>query len=412
MKVIYLNRYFYPDNSASSQILSELVFDLAERGYDIHVITSRTKYEGGRIKLPVQDKINGVVVHRISSTGFGRGYLPGRLLDYLSFLILCAWKVFRIADRDDIIVAKTDPPLLSLLIAPVVKMKKARFINWLQDIFPEIAARIGKGRTVFSPLYGVLRKLRNLSLQTAEINVVPGERMAEHLTEEGISEDLLYVIPNWSDGKVVYPVEKSKNRLRNDWGLSDKFVVGYSGNFGLAHEFEGLIEAAEILQNRDESIIFLFIGAGYNFNRIQKALKKKNINNILLKPYQSKEDLAQSLSVPDVHLISLKPELEGLIIPSKFYGIAAAGRPTIFIGDNKGEISSLLNQSDTGLVVKPGQGEELVKAILNLKQDIEKCTLMGQKARSIFLQKYEKKFGVQRWDVLLSNIRMSGKGEV
>ncbi len=404
MKVIYLNRYFYPDNSATSQILSELVFELAERGYDIHVIASRLRYEGGKLASPATETINNVTIHRIPSSSFGRHFWLGRLFDYFTFYISCAWMLFRIVDKNDIIVAKTDPPLLSFLLAPIVKFKKAKAVNWLQDIFPEVASQMGIGGKLLKPLYQGLRKLRNYSLNMAEINIVPGKLMAEHLCNEGVSEDQLYVIPNWADGEVVYPIDESKNKLRYEWGLSGKFVIGYSGNFGLAHEYDGLLQAAKLMAKSDSNTIFLFIGGGYNFNKINKLIAQKKLKNIVLKPYQSKEDLAQSLSVPDVHLVSLKPELEGLILPSKFYGIAAAGRPAIFIGDNQGEISSLLNNTNAGIVVKPGDGKKLVKSIQDLKQDIEKRQTMGQKARSIFLQRYDKKFGVQRWDVLLSNI--------
>src|SRR5579863_9044773 len=142
-KVVFVNRYFFPDQSASSQMLSDLSFGLAQRGFSIHVICSRQLYDNARAALPPLEAIDGVTVHRGWTTRFGRDRLVGRALDYISFYLSSAWILAKILKRGDTAVAKTDPPLISIVAMAAAKAKGAHLVNWLQDIFPEVASRLG-----------------------------------------------------------------------------------------------------------------------------------------------------------------------------------------------------------------------------------------------------------------------------
>jgi len=137
------------------------------------------------------------------------------------------------------------------------------------------------------------------------------------------------------------------NALRREWGLDGRFVVGYSGNLGRAHEFATFFGAAERLCGRQD-VVFLFIAAGAQREQVDEEVGRRGLGNVLFKPYQPWERLHESLSAADVHLVSLNAALEGLIVPSKFYGIAAAGRPTLFVGNTDGEIARLLREGDCG----------------------------------------------------------------
>jgi glycosyltransferase involved in cell wall biosynthesis len=139
-RVIFVNRYFFPDHSATSQILSDLTFHLAAIGHDVHVITSRQLYDDSCVALPESESINGVQVHRAASTRFGRAALSGRALDYLSFYRSVRRHLHAVARPGDIIIAKTDPPLLSLVLERTARNRGTYLVNWLQDIYPETAA--------------------------------------------------------------------------------------------------------------------------------------------------------------------------------------------------------------------------------------------------------------------------------
>lgn len=402
-KTVFVNRYFYPDHSATSQLLSDLAFELASNlardGAEVHVVTSCQRYDDPDALLAAAENCHGVHVHRVWTSRFGRNSLPGRAMDYLTFYFSAAWCLWRTLRRDDVVVAKTDPPLISVVAMVVAKLRGATLINWVQDLFPEVAEALGvKAVHAGAPL---LRWLRNISLRAAANNVVLGERMAARLLEQGVAPQAVTIIHNWSDSEEIHPVAPQENTLRDEWTLNGKFVVGYSGNMGRAHEFSTLLDAAEEL-HKDAKIVFIFIGSGAQRPWIEEMVRRRGLSNIIFKPYQPREKLAVSLSVPDLHVISLKPELEGLIVPSKFYGIAAAGRPTLFIGDTQGEIAQILRQHHCGVSATIGDVESVVREICFLAyHQPQVSVLLGVNARRLFEQRFTQSCAFFAWRQVL-----------
>jgi glycosyltransferase involved in cell wall biosynthesis len=397
MRTVFVNRFYYPDHSATSQLLTDLTFHLAKTGAAVHVITGRQVYDDSGATLPSDDSIQGVRVTRVWTTRFGRQNLSGRTLDYLTFYLSAAWCLFVLLKPRDVVVAETDPPLISVVAAMVAKIRGASLINWIQDLFPEVAGAIhvgGLGR-----LTGLLRFVRNWSLRTAYKNVAIGDGMAKKLAGEGVKTDAIQVIHNWADGYSIQYVGREKNDLRREWRIQDKFVMGYSGNFGRVHEFDTILGAAEKLKNAT-NIVFLFIGGGAQRDRIENEVLRRGLENIMFKPYQPRKQLGLSLTVPDVHLISLQPALEGLIVPSKFYGIAAAGRPTLFVGDLDGEIPKILRETGSGYTVSVGDSMGLANQILEMSQDVE-IVNMGLRARRVFDSRFDQKHAFAAWEELL-----------
>ena len=262
----------------------------------------------------------------------------------------------------------------------MASLRGARLIIWHQDVFPEIAGVLGvKGmRGRFAPW---LAKLRNTSVRRAAVNVVLSRNMAQRLIDQGSPVENIHIIPNWSDGSKVYPTAPERNPLRAAWRLNKHFVVGYSGNMGRVHEFATLIEAAERLREVPQ-IRFLFIGCGYNRAWIEKEANKRGLGNIMFKPYQPRERLVDSLGVPDIHVISLRPEMEGLVFPSKLYGIMAVGRPSLFIGAEMGDVAQIVHSERCGLVFGAGDAQGVAEGILQLQGDPELKHAMGQEGES------------------------------
>lgn len=402
MKLIFVNRYFYPDHSATAQLLSSLAFALVERGWEVHVVTNRHCYDTASMSWRSKELVRGVQVHRIWTSRFGRARLPGRVVDYLTFYGSAAWRVWRLSHRSDIIVAKTDPPMLSVVLARVARARRARLVNWLQDLFPEVAQAL-QVRGIGASALWVLRPLRDWSLCAASTNVVLGERMREMVNKAGVSPARICVIPNWECGRAITPVTSGDNRLRHEWGLQDKFVVGYSGNMGRAHEFETILRAARLLLGQS-NITFVWIGDGAQREWLECEARRLRLTNFLFKPYQPRDRLGQSLSLPDVHLISLRPALEGLVVPSKFYGVAAAGRPVLFVGDPDGEIAIALRRHRCGYSVAAGDSGALANYILQLNTNTVECCRMGARAREAFEANYEKRTTLDRWEAVLQRL--------
>ncbi len=403
-KIIFINRYFYPDESATSQILTDLAFHLAEKGYDINVITSRLTYGDPSKKHPKYEIHKGVEIIRIKTSSFGRSNIIGRILDYVSFYFLIIFAVLKKASKGDIVIAKTDPPLLGVLVGYLANFKKSHCMNWLQDIYPDIAEKVDT--PLIKPwLATPLRRLRNRSLKKARHNIVIGAAMQQFLISQGVNKTKISLIPNWCNDEVIVPVNLKQNPLRKDWGFKPTdFVIAYSGNLGWAHDFNTILDAASLLRDKP-NIFFLFI-SGSKFHNLLKEIKvQRKLDNIIHKPYQPREKLHLSLGVANVHWFSLKPEIEGTLLPSKFYGIAAAGKAALFVGNKNGEIGEMIKTAKCGLSFDIGEGQALADSILSLSQSPDRCAQYGQNARVLLEKKYTKGLSLQKWETLLQNCR-------
>ena len=393
--IVFVNRYFYPDQSATSQLLTDLAGALTRTGFTVHVICSRQRYDDPAARLKLQESIKGVTVHRIWTTRFGRERLLGRALDYATFYCSSALTMLRLLRPGDTVIAKTDPPLISIVAMVAAKIKGALLINWLQDIFPEVASLLG-ANPLPRPLDALLRNCRNWSLRSARLNVVLGECMRDRLLRLGIPSNRIEIIENWAECSQEAPKSASRSVLRAKLGIADKFVVGYSGNLGRAHEFQTLLGAAEILKN-DVEILFLMIGAGAGMLKLSEITRERGLNNFLFLPYQPREILCDSLAASDVHWVSLLPKLEGLIVPSKFYGILAAARPTVFIGDPDGELARAIRVGQCGVTVAVGDVDALVGAVRRLKNDPVHRERLGSNAYRRYCERYSAARAFDRW---------------
>jgi len=403
MKIILVNRYFFPDQSATSRVISSIAFALARRGFEVTAVASREIHNQPGSMLPKDEVVDGVRVKRVASAGSGRRNLFHRILDYVLFHSLAFFWLLGNARRGDAVVVCTDPPLLSVTSSIAIRLKGATMVNWIMDLFPETAIELGffKRGQVFGRW---LVKARNWSLTSPGITICPTGKMAEYLHRNGMPRNRLAVMHHWSDGEEIYPVVPHENKLRADWGLQDAFVVGYSGNFGRAHEFSTMIEAAKRLNHRAD-IKFLLIGGGHQHAQVLEAVSTLGLTNVIFKPLQPAADLAASLSAADVHIVSLLPELEHCIIPSKFYGILAAGRPTIFIGDPDGEVPRVLAAHRCGNSVAIGDDDKLVALIEEMRQSPETYAEMSKTARRLLLTEYSREKAVDAWSALIARLQ-------
>ena len=233
------------------------------------------------------------------------------------------------------------------------------------------------------------------------MNVVIGEKMRDRLILNGVEESKIKVIHNWFVGELNHNVENEVSELKKDWGLDNKFVVGYSGNLGRAHDHTLFLKTVELLKSK-ENILFLFIGGGYGMDELKKGAIDKNLKNIKFKPYQPQVQLPVTLSIPDIHLISLLPSLEGLIVPSKLYGVLAVKRPVLFIGSDSGEISKIVNTYNLGCVVSDFNPNILAKQIINLL--LNGTNFIDHKMMKEAECKFSFKIAFDSWRKLFSDI--------
>jgi glycosyltransferase involved in cell wall biosynthesis len=401
-KIVFVNRYFSPDESATSRMLSDLAFRLAERGLSVSVVTSRQLYEDPRAALPPRETIRGVAVHRVPTATRGRSRLTGRALDYASFHLAAGVELLRMLSRGDVVVAKTDPPLISIAVARAAAWRGSVLINWLQDLFPEVASALAPNAFP-SWLEKGLIAARDRSLRLAARNVVLSEGMQARLVARGIDARRVEVIPNWANAAEVVPRTTAESQTRRRLGLDPCFVVGYSGNLGRAHEFETLLGAARLLRS-DPDVAFLITGGGAKAASLQQAVQAEGLTNLVFQDYQPPELLGDSLAAADVHFVSLLPAMEGLIVPSKIYGILAAGRPAVFVGDPDGDVARLIGRSECGITVAVGQSARLARELRALRDDPQRVIAMGLRARSLALARYTSEHAVAHWLDMLRTV--------
>jgi glycosyltransferase involved in cell wall biosynthesis len=182
--------------------------------------------------------------------------------------------------------------------------------------------------------------------------------------------------------------------------LIDHFVVCYSGNLGRAHDFQTVLGAAEQLR-KQVNIVFLMVGGGAGMTRLAQAVADRGLPNFRFLPYLPRETLADGLAAADVHWVSLLPALEGFIVPSKFYGILAAGRPVVFIGDPTGEIASTIESAQCGLVAKMGDIVALTQGLRSLAADPELREHKSINAYRCYCKYFSAPRAIEHWTELL-----------
>lgn len=421
MKLFLANRFFYPDDSPTSLLLTDLAFHLADRGYEVHVIASRQRYFDPSHRLPAEECIRGVRIHRTWSSRFSRRYLLGQCADYLSFCFSFYRYLRRNVGPNDLVVAKSDPPLLSVVAYWIARRRGAKLINWVQDVFPEIAVAtrvLPENRW----LTGFFRGLRNRALSYASSNVVVSHGMAASLAREldpgqiltasqitptadlgSTNSRRLVVIPDWADGKQLCSMKSERNRLREEWGLAEYFVAGYLGNMGRAHEFETILRGAEMLMDR-ANIRILFVGDGAQRDWVEREISKRGLTNVLMKTHQPQERLCETLNVADIHLVTLSPAVDGLCFPSKVYSAMAVGRPILFVGNPSSEVGGMIVEEQCGFAIAVGDAATLAEHIRNLASDYGRLSLMGVRARVLFEERFDRTRGLRAWSEVIESV--------
>jgi glycosyltransferase involved in cell wall biosynthesis len=400
LKVIFVNRFYRPDTSATSQMLTDLAERLAGEGMQVVIVTSPMLYQDAAARLPGREDCDGVAVHRVVTTRFGRRNLVGRALDYASFYFSATVRLCLLVRRGDTVVAKTDPPLISIPCALVAAIRGARLVNWLQDIYPEVAERLGVGRPLRAA-FPVLRRLRNWSLHRAATNVVIGSAMRRFLLTQGVERRRIRTIPNWAPHAGATPDPQQVAEFRARAQVTGRFVAMYSGNLGRAHDPAAILQAARSLRD-DTDIVFLLIGGGAGMEVLARAARQEGLANLRFLGYQERSQLPVSLAAGDVHVLSLLAPLEGVLLPSKLYGILAAGKPFVFVGDEAGEIARFARAAECGCAA--ASGDRLAEQLRNLHRDPALRERWGINARLQFVQRFTLDGNYRKWRAVLRDV--------
>ena len=396
MRLTILNQFFYPDHSATSQLMAELAQDLCEHGFEVTALASRGRYNGGG-GLPGREQYGGVRIERAWATSFGKSSLFGRLCDYLTFFLAAFWKLLTLP-RQDVVMALTTPPLIGLIALIVGRLRGMRVVALMEDLYPDVAIALGAVKAD-GLLARVFDGLTCLILRRADRIIVLSDCMLERVVAKiGVDAySRIDVIHNWADGQEIAPLAAGEERFFNqrDWpDLSDKFVVLFSGNLGLVNEFSTVLEAANRLRNHT-NIAFVFIGAGARASEIRNYAFRHDLDNVRMLPYQPRELLRHCLASGDVLLITLADGLAGLSMPSKTYSSLAAGRPLLFVGDQRSSVAHLIAQNECGVAVASGDSQLLAATLSAWAANRAEPASLGVASRALFERRFDRQVAVK-----------------
>lgn len=371
---MFVNRVFPPDRGATGRCLSDLAERMASMGWRVTVVAD------GR---GASDAPPGVTVRRAGGDGPVKARedtsSDARLTvrGYLAAAARLVQRALRLP-RHDVVVTMTDPPLLACAGPLIAARHGAAAIHWSQDVFPALLPVLGV--RLPDPLARVVERVSVQALRRHDAVVAIGRCMARRLAGAGVPADRITVLPNWPDPR-IRPVPRAGNPFRLEHGLGDRFTVAYSGNMGLAHPMDAVLDAAVLLARSDPAVQLLLIGEGRRRAALAEGVERRRLKNVRLLPYQPRNRLAESLSAADLHLATMETRAEGLLVPSKVAGALAAGRPCLFLGPAGSEAAAMLE--GCGRRLAPDDAAGLAEAIRRYAHDPDLCAAEGERALSV-----------------------------
>ncbi len=385
IRIAFFNRSYYPDFGATGQLLTELCEDLAARYGDRVTVVAGVPLTAPlpaavtpRWYRPVRgEERNGVCILRAAGTSFRPRWFPGRVSNYISYFASAAIASLRVGPVD-VVVALTDPPIIGLIASLTARLRGARFVFLCEDVFPEVARLLENFDS--SRIEGMLQRVSRYIVRRADRIVALGESMERRLVEtKGADRTKIRVIHNWADTATIVPLPK-ENAFSAAHDLAGRFVLMHSGNVGLSQNVDVLLEVADQLRELDDFVVAI-VGDGARKPVLVAEAARRGLTNVRFFPYQPKEGLSELFSTADLFLVSLKPGLAGFIVPSKLYGILAAGRPFIVSADADCEPARIAREYECGLVVAPGDTRAICEAIRTMRADTQRRSTMGANAR-------------------------------
>jgi glycosyltransferase involved in cell wall biosynthesis len=394
-RLLVLNQYYAPGFEATAYLLSQLCAELAQ-DFDVTVVTGKLalpRAEAGRTTM------DGVEVVRVRSTAFDRSNLPLRAINYVTYLV-ASLLTGLFSRTPDVVLCMTDPPVIADVALLVARRFRAPLVVVSQDVFPEIAVELK--RLESKPLIDLLRALIGFYLRRADRVVAIGDTMRRRLEEKGAPADRITVIPNWVDTSAITPSAKD-----NDWsrqhGLDGSFVVMHSGNVGHAQNLDALVRATTFLRDLDDLVVAV-IGGGARHTALVELADMLEADHVRFMGYQPRELLSLSLSAADVHVVGLARGLSGYVVPSRLYGILAAGRPVIVAADGESETARVVLEEGAGVVVPPGRPELLAETIRAAHDGELDLAGMGARGRAYVVREADRSVAFSRYRSMLSEL--------
>lgn len=401
-KIIFVINYFYPDLAATSQLMTELTASV-QKDFDITVIAAQPGYAGERSKAQKvfeTEFLENIKVIRIRLPEVNKNSKSSRIRYIFSYFALANIALLK-ERQTDVIFTISQPPVLGGLIGTIGKfLKRSKHIYSIHDFNPEQAEAVSYTNKQF--IFDFARAIDKMNCRYADHVLLVGQDMAGTLEKRFSNSKVpdYTVISNWTNENEIIPLDNS-NEVVKDFleknGLLDKFIVMYSGNLGLYYDLENIIKIAQEFKEEPD-IVFLFIGEGAVKKKMEEYVEENNLSNVLFLPYQPKEFIPYSLNAADIHLVVNQKGIKGVSVPSKIYGVMAAGKPVLGVVEKESEIDRLISESGSGIVVEPQNYESIADTVkLFHKMDKKNLKEMGLNGRKYLENHLTKETSINKY---------------
>lgn len=386
-KLLVYAHYYYPDVASTGQILKELCEGMKDT-FDITVICVVPSYSGVidekyKTQRIYKENINGINVIRVRVPEFQKANKVSRIKNLLSYFFNSLLATLKL-EKHDYIFTISQPPILGGLLGVLGKwIKGGKLIYNIQDFNPEQTMAVGYSKNKL--LLSSVMMVDKFNCKKSDEVIVVGRDMQETLKNRFNNKKVPKntFINNWIDEKEIYPLEQNNPKIvefKKKYNLQDRFIIMYSGNIGLYYDLENIIKVIGKFNGIDD-VVFVFVGDGTVKNKIENYVKENKLSNVTFIPYQDKADLVYSLNAADIHWVVNAKGIKGVSVPSKLYGVMAAGKPVLGVLDKGSEARLIVDECNCGLCTEPGNYDEIYKKIdfiLNNKEEIKKLGINGR----------------------------------
>jgi glycosyltransferase involved in cell wall biosynthesis len=379
MHILLLNEYYPPDTSATAKMAAQLAETLAQR-HNVTVVAGRPSYDPDEFypwALLSSRLSNGVRVERVGSTAYPRHQMRRRVSNYLTYLALAVPRALAI--RADVVLAMTDPPIAGIAGAFVARMTRRPFVYSICDLYPEMAV----AGSILKPSVWTDRweKMHRRALKQAARVIVLGDDMRERIVAKGVAAERVTVVRSGASSPDATPDvgDPSFSKIVDEIRCGFPFVALHAGNLGFYGAWDTLLGAAELLRNENVGLVFVGDGA----SRAALETSASNSTNVRFLPFRPFEQIPQVMMAGDVHVVTIRRGLEGVVVPSKLYSILAMGRPVLVVASSSSDAARIVVESGCGLTADPDDPASVAAAIRELRSDPARLALMGRHAREL-----------------------------
>ena len=400
VRILFAEQFYYPDGHGAAQLPVDVTTHLASAGFAVEVICGSKPYAPLEGDPPPDPRSFGVRIRRVPTLLPGSVH-RGRLLRQLWFSVaLIPWLFLRRPPH--VFITQTAPPIAMILVGAAARLWRRPYVIISMDVYPDVLiAHGGSGAGVI--LGRMLAPAFTWAYRQARRVIALGPEMRGRLEGKGVDAERIVEIPNWATGALGV-VPAAENRLRREWGLEHKFVLFYSGNLGLVHEFDTLLRGVRRALDSVPSLRVVFVGGGQRLAEVRRLVDELGLKDItrfsdLLPPQR----LPESFGVADLAIVTLRPEFAGLVVPSKLQGYMARGIPVLYIGPSS-DAEQFIKSAAGGVCVAVNDVQGVAAALIELAADPRRLQQFGDNAQHFYAREFARERGLARYERVIRSI--------